>query len=415
MKIIKFAYFYESYLREFYGRTPDLAGRPYAEQKKALDADFFGWADSWSHALSAMGHEVFEVTVNAADLQRAWARENGMAGFADVPLKSIAVEQARRFGPDVVFYESNDPEIVLQLKKEYKKPCVFLGWAGSAFSPKDPWGEMDAVISCARESVDYFRSAGITAYQMHHAYDGRINKSLENVVKSSSLIFIGQIIRRSQFHIERDEFLEKLTRTNDLEIYCPVNDPNGVNRNAFDDLKICVWRSAYRLFSTLKKAGVPITLLKKIPRLGRAAEMDSLPIFPLNPKLRKFMKPGVFGLDMYRVIKKAGLVLNIHADSSPKFASNMRLFETTGVGTCLLTDWRDNLSEIFEPDREIVTYKSFSECIDKIAWLKKNPAEVEKIAAAGNRRTLADHTFEKRAAWLESVIKEISGKKFNKN
>jgi len=72
--------------------------------------------------------------------------------------------------------------------------------------------------------------------------------------------------------------------------------------------------------------------------------------------------PGVFGSHRsgagdVPVLKGSKVVLNIHADSSPRFASNMRLFETTGMGACLLTDGRKNLTELFEPGIEVAEYR----------------------------------------------------------
>ena len=43
----------------------------------------------------------------------------------------------------------------------------------------------------------------------------------------------------------------------------------------------------------------------------------------------------------------------------------MRLFEATGSGACLVTDWKENLGELFEPDVEVVTYRSVAECVKK--------------------------------------------------
>src|ERR1043166_4762805 len=64
----------------------------------------------------------------------------------------------------------------------------------------------------------------------------------------------------------------------------------------------------------------------------------------------------LFGLEMYQVLFDSLITFNSHGDNSPKKAANMRLYEATGVGTCLLTDWKENLNEFFEPDVEVVTY-----------------------------------------------------------
>jgi spore maturation protein CgeB len=82
------------------------------------------------------------------------------------------------------------------------------------------------------------------------------------------------------------------------------------------------------------------------------------------------------------------------------------MFEATGVGTCLLTDWKEHIADLFEPDEEVVTYKSAEECIEKAKWLLENPAERERIAKAGQKRTLRDHTFENRVELFDAIIKK---------
>jgi spore maturation protein CgeB len=108
---------------------------------------------------------------------------------------------------------------------------------------------------------------------------------------------------------------------------------------------------------------------------------------------------------MYQTLADSKVTLNIHADSSPTHASNMRLFETTGVGTCLLTDWKSNLATLFEPDREVIVYSSSAECVEKARWLLANPGPRQAVAMAGQQRTLRDHTFARRAHLFDGIIR----------
>jgi spore maturation protein CgeB len=88
----------------------------------------------------------------------------------------------------------------------------------------------------------------------------------------------------------------------------------------------------------------------------------------------------------------------------------MRLFEATGVGTCLLTDRKSNLASLFEPDREVAVYGSPDECVERARWLLDHPRECREIALAGQRRTLRDHTFARRATVLDSILREELGR-----
>ena len=109
---------------------------------------------------------------------------------------------------------------------------------------------------------------------------------------------------------------------------------------------------------------------------------------------------------MFQLVSKSKICFNIHGEIAKKCAGNIRLFEATGMGTCLVTDWRENMSDLFDIDREVVTYKLIGECIDKVKWLLNNPNEAEKISKAGQARTLKDHTVENRAAMIHNIFKK---------
>ncbi len=57
-----------------------------------------------------------------------------------------------------------------------------------------------------------------------------------------------------------------------------------------------------------------------------------------------------WGLEMYRKLAKSKIRLNCHEEIAGNYASNMRLYKATGMGACLITDWKENLPNIFEPD-----------------------------------------------------------------
>jgi spore maturation protein CgeB len=113
----------------------------------------------------------------------------------------------------------------------------------------------------------------------------------------------------------------------------------------------------------------------------------------------------LFGLEMFQQLHDSRVALNTHIDISPANASNMRLFEAPGVGACMLTDWKANLSELFELDSEVITYRDADECVEKVEYLLTHESERRNIAAAGQRRTLRDHTFDHRAAQTDTLIR----------
>jgi hypothetical protein len=66
------------------------------------------------------------------------------------------------------------------------------------------------------------------------------------------------------------------------------------------------------------------------------------------------------------------------------------------VGALLITDYRDNLSDLFEIGKEVVAYRSAEECEDLIRYYQSHPAEAEAIARAGQEKTWRDHSYDAR-------------------
>jgi spore maturation protein CgeB len=112
-------------------------------------------------------------------------------------------------------------------------------------------------------------------------------------------------------------------------------------------------------------------------------------------------------MELFRTLRDSRATLNVHAGSATRFTSNMRLFEATGAGTCLLTDAAPNLAELFEPDREVAVYSSDDECVEKARWLIAHDVERESMAVAGQQRCLAAHTFHHRAPRLDELLRHV--------
>jgi spore maturation protein CgeB len=75
------------------------------------------------------------------------------------------------------------------------------------------------------------------------------------------------------------------------------------------------------------------------------------------------------------------------------------------MGSCLLTDYGRNIHDLFEPDTEIVMYRSVGEAIEKIGFLLENESAREAIAIAGQRKTLRSHTIWNRCQLINENLK----------
>jgi spore maturation protein CgeB len=114
--------------------------------------------------------------------------------------------------------------------------------------------------------------------------------------------------------------------------------------------------------------------------------------------------PPLFGIDMYELLQKSKIVLNYHIGIAGNYAGNMRMFEVTGMGSCLLTDNKNNINDLFSPGKEVVVYDNYEDCIAKIKWLLENEVERQEIARAGREKTLKYHTVENRCGSIIEII-----------
>ncbi len=107
---------------------------------------------------------------------------------------------------------------------------------------------------------------------------------------------------------------------------------------------------------------------------------------------------------MYRVLRRSRITLNSHIDLAAREAGNMRLFEATGAGAFLLTDFKENLHTLFEPEREVAVWHSIEDCVAKIDRYSADEAIRTDIAKAGQERTLAAHTFRQRVQQILRIV-----------
>jgi len=403
MKLARLTTLYPSYIKNFYNRNPHLKSASYQNHQAKLHYDAFGWADFWSHALKRFGLEGREIEMNVKPLQCTWARENNIRYHNKRWIFDISEAQIKEFQPEVLFIHELRGTTASWIKKiRAQNPSIrlIIGWYGAPILDTSVIRECDIMLSCIPDVVTRLRADGMEAHHLNHAFEPRILERIDRTEEQTiDFSFVGQIIRSNRFHLERENLLLKILENTDIQIYSPSANPPFAKKVAFPIRSI-----AYYLIQFLKHLSVSDNTLQKIPLLRNASILHEKPLSFVNPRLKPYLKREVFGLEMFQMLHNSKVTLNNHIDISRASASNMRLYEATGTGTCLLTDWKPNIRDLFEPDTEVVTYTHADECVEKAVWLLAHPEERKSIAQAGQKRTLRDHTFSQRAEQLASVI-----------
>lgn len=362
MRILIIDPHYSNFLESFYQKYPEIKKQTYEKQKKTIFAECFGTADFYSKNLKKLGHQIEKIISNNPILQKKWARENKIKYtpdyFSKIPkLRSwfkikwpeqILEAQIKKFKPDIIYCHSlsNPSPKFLTKIKPYVKIIIGQVACPTVFN-RNQLSHFDLILTSFPHFVDRFKKIGIKSEYLKIGFESSILKKLTKNKKQYASVFVGGFSRRHTAVIKTFEYLAKNT-------------------------KIDFWGYG----------------LKKL--------------FPA-PIHHKY-HGNAWGIDMYNILYNAKISINRHIDAAENFANNMRLYESTGVGTMLITDMKDNLNELFKIGKEIETYSSKEELLEKINYYLTHEKERKKIAEAGQRRTLKDHTYEIRMKELTDIF-----------
>lgn len=399
-KFVKVASFYREFLNDYYLRFPDEKDKSYSEQMDGIMGRAVGWARFISEHLQQLGAGAHEIIYNAQPLQAAWAKENGVNASG----KDIVLEQLKRLKPEVVMFQDSinfNGQWISMLRSAVPSIKLVIGWCCSPL-PEELLGQystFDFSIVCSPKFTEDFTRAGLRTYQIYHAFEASLAELVktDNGFESTDFLFTGSIFPGTGFHNERLRILKELTEAGiDISIYgnIPVAAPHT----------LMMRKASYIIARMMKSAGLK-HLAENLPGISKSLYLESMPE-NTDKSILRLSKPALFGIDMLKALYRAKAVFNSHGEAAGGYAANIRLFEVTGVGSCLVTDYKNNIHELFEPDSEIVVYNSAEECIEKVKWLLENPGQRQAIAEAGQKRTLKSHTLEQRTAVIDGIIRE---------
>ncbi|MDD2501775.1 MAG: glycosyltransferase [Geobacter sp.] len=340
--------YYGAFLAKHYNRLPRLSDADYSEQKRALQETFFGDSDFYSSGIvTAGGWNAEDLIINCAPLQQAWARENDFTGTD----AEIVIEQIKRLRPDVIYLQ--DLSVATREFLEAIRPYggLIIGQIASPLPEQTCLEGFDSIISSFPHFVDRFRSAGITSYYQPLAFEPCVLSNIPHLQFQHRPIecsFVGGI---STMHQKGYALLEYLAGQTPIQFW------------------------------------------------GYGAEY-----LPEDSGIRQKHHGEAWGKEMFYLLSSSKITVNRHIDVAENYANNMRLFEATGCGALLITDYKDNLNELFEIGKEVVAYRSPEECVALIHYYLEHPAEAEEIARAGQARTMRDHTYTKRMEQTAEII-----------
>jgi spore maturation protein CgeB len=387
----------------------------YLDYFQLLRDSYLLYPNKFKYSIEKLGYGCFEVIVDFKWLQKKWCLENGCDFIENNWLVSSLSFQIMKYRPEIIYLDRVAFKIVpndyiRNIKKQFSFVKIITGYWGAQISKNDSFEIFSGVdfVSCLDSHLqEQFSEKQIKSYIVGHSWDGY---KLHSGIKENKVVFLGTTGYGFYDHEKRYHDLIYLLQHLDIKIW----GYEFIHSKSKLFIKKII-RYFYKNFrkSIYKTLKFNLKLLSKnisnYINYAEENEFKDLDAWYYKEKsLQKLFPKKVFapefGMDYLSTISRSEIVFNRHVDQINHFG-NMRCFEVTGVGSCLVTDRFDKMKHLFN-DEEIVGYSSIEEAKEKINYLIENKAIAKAIAIKGQKRTQNEHTTWHRCEQFDQIIKK---------
>ncbi len=348
MTICYLTTYYLPFLDNLYLKHSSFLELSYQQTLDVTLAELYADTGSIYYYSKLAGNDAHIIIQNFELLQKKWAIENDVQFSQKNWQEEIVLAQIKKWKIEVFYTESISEHSTDFLEEVKKMTFLTVAWISFPFESLPNLDKIDLILTSTEHYQAKFRSMNLKSEYMLPAFDSRILDKLVKGEKKIPFSFVGGI---SEVHKRRWEALNYLCLKTNLQIW------------------------GY---------GLPKLPSSAIKRLFQK---------DLFATIRKKHKGELWGMEMYQLLSVSFVSFNIHEALLNGKIGNMRLFEATGVGTALLNDYGTNLTQLFEPDKEIIVYNSLPEAVEKLDYYLKNPRQLIEIGKNAQRRTLSDYNY----------------------
>lgn len=317
---------------------------------------------------------VFFTVWNYERLQHTWAREHGLT---TTNLDEIRLAQIANMQPDIVYDFSCfvSPSFATMLRSRFSG--LILAWNGFIKEVDPPVDSAyDGYVSLYRPFVESWKRRGHNALELQPGIDpdwGR--RTLRPFsCRQDDLILYGQLGRHFGRRVALARAVMEAAASGGYDFKCYA----GMSKQY------------HRPGGRLARMGIELPFLVKWP----------------DKKLRSAISGSVYGIGLYEAIRDAKAVLNNFTDLSVRFHSNMRIFETIGNGTPLISPkgvYPEGLEEGLD-------YLSFSS-VDDISRIMKSfiyePDQALAFAETARARVLRNFSKQRQYSEFLNFVSKL--------
>jgi spore maturation protein CgeB len=277
-----------------------------------------------------------------------------------------AIEMIKEFKPDIILYTKYEfpPEIIVDLKKFAK----VIQWYPDVAIPEKLLSYIeiaDIFFTMSEGLVEVYRQFNPKTFWLTQAFEPSLfcikKITSEDIERFSTEVTFTGTLGTKDYYLRRRKYLSRVLKEN---------------------FKLKWWGPRMpRKFST-----IPLILGK----LGRA-----------------YGGKFVWGEEYAKIAKLSKIFLAL--DATPYIYKSMsdRMYMAVGCGAFYMCQYMEGIEEVLEPEREIITFHSEQEMIEKIIFYLNKDELRRKIAEAGRKRVLAEHTYEIRIRQMLGIIENV--------
>lgn len=355
MKFLKVNINYKEMLGDFFRKYPNINDMDYDDIIKCYFKEAYWPSQGLEKALSnkyqwKCNSIIFTLEESAQNdiFFTKWCEKHNFKNVKQNRFDNLLL-QILYYKPDIIyFHEIWFYELDFFIKLRFLlKNIIIMGWDCAPRTSCNMYRlrYTDKVFTCSKHKEEQFLEHGINSLLVGHFFDKDMLKTLPVSKKEYDIVFAGTL-----------------------------------------DMSTCDGR--VHLLKELISQGINLKIFGKTN----------------DPDLQPFCCEPVFGNEFLNVLHRAKIVLNLHVTDDIKYSGNIRMYEATGVGSLLLTDYKEDMKSKFVLNEEVITYTSVNDLIQKIRYYLQNEKIREIIALNGQKRTLNDYTYD---SFADIIYKQI--------
>jgi Macrocin-O-methyltransferase (TylF)/Glycosyl transferases group 1 len=331
-----------SAIENFYNRFPSLKTASYCQQIEALSRSGTDNAYLIAPHLSSLGINAQLVITNCEDTQLQWAYERAVRlKFPDYWPIEIALAQVEKLNPEVLLVTNPEEYDSKFIRMVTKRPEKIIAWIFKPFSKDMDLSSFDIVFASHPKLAELALKGGA--------------KKVENLLPFFSPFLPELIISKSK---------------------------------QLDLLYIGAWENNPELYNYL------ISIVREHSRgqvpFSYRFMVDNFEKLPKD--LAHYCEPFPNNwLSYYALISQARQVLHLPNFWQDSYSSSPLLFESTGLGSRLLTKKNQGATEFFEIE-EVDFFEDSQQLMDIITRNLINSDKLDTRTKLGQKRCLQDHS-----------------------